>query len=578
MENSIKKRGQKFLRKFSRASIKASEESKEHIKENLIGRFSHIANIRLLILEWSLLVVALIMLAITQALWFGDSYSEDVFSNGGAYTEATIGDVNSLNPLFATNNSEKVLSRLMFATLTTIDYSGHPGVGLAESVLPSENGKVWTLKLREGLKWSDGMPITNEDVIFTLDLIKNPAVNSVYDANLANVKISEGENGEIVFILPSIYADFLSALNIPVVPKHELEDSDPRTLLEDSFSNSPVTSGAFSFNALQSTSVSDEKVYYLSSNPYYYKGRGLLSGFAVHTYKDKSAVANAINSGAVTATAELSDADSSLVTSDQFIQKDSSLNSGAYIFFNTTSNVMKNVEMRAAIRQGIDIEKVRATAPGTTALDYPLLASQIKLSSYPAIPTRDYEAAKAKIAELKGNDPVSIELATVNSGFLPDVTTALADELNSLGFEVNVSTHEENQDFVNGVISKRAYDILVYEVELGADPDPLPYYHSSQASGTGLNLSNYRNALVDDLLLGARDTLDETLRARKYETFLEYWVNGVPAIGLYQPNLTYFYNRNVRTFSNNVRLVTALDRFTDVTDWAVTKAIKNKTP
>ena len=145
MADSIKKRGQKFLRKFSRVSVKASEESKEHIKENLIGRISHIENIRLLVLEWSLLVAALIMLAVTQSIWFRDTYSEDVFSSGGTYTEATIGDVSSLNPLFATTNSEKTLSRLMFATLATIDYSGHPGIGLAASILPSESGKVWKM-------------------------------------------------------------------------------------------------------------------------------------------------------------------------------------------------------------------------------------------------------------------------------------------------------------------------------------------------------------------------------------------------------------------------------------------------
>lgn len=578
MGNSIKKRGQKFVRKFSRASIKASAESKEHIKENLIGRFSHIENIRLLVLEWALLAFALIMLAITQSIWFKDSYSENVFSKGGTYTEATIGEVNSLNPLFATTNSEKTLSRLMFATLSTIDYSGHPGIGLAASIMPSEGGKVWTLKLRDNLKWSDGAPITNEDVLFTVDLIKNPAVNSAYDANLANVKVTENEAGEIVFTLPSVYADFIAALNIPVVPKHELEDTNPNNLLEDSFSNTPVTSGAFSFNALQATSAGDEKIYYLSANPYYYKGQDLLSGFAVHTYGSKDAVIRALNSGAVTATAELSGADKDLITSGQFIQKDSSLNSGAYAFFNTNSEVVKNAEMRTAIRQGIDLAKVRAAAPDTTSLGYPLLQSQITLSNYPALPERDYNTAVATIAELKGDSPLGLEIATVNSGYLPAVADALADELRGLGLEVNVSKYEENQEFINSVISKRGYDILVYDIELGADPDLLPYYHSSQATAAGLNLSNYRNALVDDLLLGARDTLDETLRAKKYEAFLEYWVKAVPAIGLYQSNLTYFYNRNVRTFGNDVRLVTALDRFTDITDWAVAKETKNKTP
>ena len=161
---------------------------------------------------------------------------------------------------------------------------------------------------------------------------------------------------------------------------------------------------------------------------------------------------------------------------------------------------------------------------------------------------------------------------------MPAVADKLAEELRELGFEVNVSKYEENQEFISNIISKRSYSILVYDIELGADPDLLPYYHSSQATASGLNLANYRNALVDDLLLGARDTLDETLRAKKYETFLQYWVNDVPAIGLYQSNLTYIYNRNVRTFSDNIRLVTALDRFTDITDWAAVKETKNKTP
>ena len=168
MTNAIKKRGQRFMRRFSRASARASAESKEHIKENLFRRISHVRGIRLLILEWGLLIAALFMLGVAQAAWFTTSYAEEVFVGGGTYAEATVGRVNSLNPLFATTTSEKVLSKLMFATLVDVDYSGHPGPELAESVMSDANGKVWTMKLREGLLWSDGEPLTAEDVIFTV--------------------------------------------------------------------------------------------------------------------------------------------------------------------------------------------------------------------------------------------------------------------------------------------------------------------------------------------------------------------------------------------------------------------------
>ncbi|MBQ3464950.1 hypothetical protein IJH15_01855 [Candidatus Saccharibacteria bacterium] len=577
MANFLKKRGQKIFNKFSRVSLKAGEESKEHIKENLIDRFSHIENVRLLVLEWVLLVLALVMLAATQAFWFGDSYANNAFTSGGIYTEATVGEVNSMNPLFATTNSEKVLSRLMFATISTNDYSGHAGIGLAESIMPSEDGKVWTVKMRDNLKWSDGEALTNEDVLFTIGLIKNPAVNSVYESNLKGVVVTEKETGEIVFTLPSAYADFITALNFPVLPKHVLGDADPKTLIEHSFSKSPITSGAFSFNAMQSGASAEERIYYLVSNPYYYKGKPLLSGFSVHTYESNDKIVNALNSGAVTATAELSEIDKDKISS-AFLRKNSNLSSGAFIFFNTTRGATRSLALRRAIRQGINRESIRNEAPETATLDYPLLNSQIKLTSYPSLPEGDAEAAKTTIAELSGEGTIDLSIVTVNTGFLPKVSEELERELKELGINATTTVYEEGQEFVSNIIAKRNYDILIYEIELGSDPDLLPYYHSSQASATGLNLSNYRNALVDDLLLGARDTIDNDLRIKKYESFLAYWVADVPAIGLYQPNLTYYYNKNVQTFSNDVRIVTALDRFCDISSWSVNKTTKNKTP
>ena len=578
MTDDIKKRGQKFLSKFFKLSLKTGEESKEHIKKNVLDRVSHIQDIKLLVLEWSLLVLALVMVAATQAFWYGNTYANDVFVGGGSFTEATIGRVNSMNPLFATTNTEKVLSKLMFATLVSVDYSGHPGLGLARSIRTEEDGKVWKIKLRDGLKWSDGELITNDDVLFTIELIQNPVVNSIYDSNLGNVKVSENELGEIVFNLPAAYADFATALQIPILPKHELEDASPKTLIEDDFSNAPVTSGAFAFNALQSSTTSEEDVIYLTANPNYYMGAPLLNNFVVHAYGNKDEVANALNAGLATATAELAGSETDKVTSKAFLYKDSSIDIGAFIFFNTAGADLRNLSLRSAIRQGLNIAEIREAAPNTVALDYPLLESQIKLSSYPEIPGYDFEVAKTKISEIAGEGKIHLNIATVKSGFLPDVSEVVKNQLEALGIEVELTVYEENRDFIVNVISRRNYDVLVYKVELGSDPDPLPYYHSSQISTSGLNLSSYLNSMVDDLLVGARETLDSALRIKKYESFLNYWVSEVPAIGLYQANLTYFYNKNVRVYGNGVRLVTPMDRFSDVLNFASVKASRNKTP
>lgn len=577
MASSIKKRGQRFVKKFSRVSLKASEDSKEHIKENFIGRLSHVKKIRLLVLEWTLLIVALVLVGVAQAFWFGESYAVNAYVPGGTYIEATIGRINSLNPLFATTSSEKALSKLMFATLVYDDFSGHPGPQLASTVRHTNDGKIWRIHLRDGLVWSDGEPITNKDVLFTVELIQNPAVSTIYTANLEGAKVSEDENGDIVFELPSAYADFASALVIPIVPEHILKDTPIKTLAEANFSKSPVTSGAFDFNAIQ-TSGEDEKVVYLTANQNYYLGKPMIGSFAIHSYADKAGVETALKSGGVTATAELDGEMANMATGSNYTKRLSSINSGAFAFLNNSRGALANADMRRAIRQGLNLSEIRAAAPDTKALDFPILDSQIVLENHPMIPTGDEVMAKEKIEELSSGEKIHLEIATVDSGYLPAVAGKLADNLQALGIECSVSTYAESQEFVANIISRRNYDILVYSIELGADPDPLAYYHSSQAQAAGLNLSNYRNSLVDDLLIGARGTMDTALRARKYEKFLEYWATDVPAIGLYQANMTYIYNKNVQTYNDSNVLVTALDRFLDVENWGVTKGTKNQTP
>lgn len=578
MGKTTKKRGQKLSKRFVRISRKAEKSSSAHIRENFINRISHIKNVRLLVLEWFLLVAAITVLAIAQSFLYRGSYATEGFTSGGTYTEATIGEVDSLNPLFANTNSERVLSKLMFATLTADDTSGHSGPALAGQIRAEENGKVWKIKLRDHLQWSDGQPLTNEDILFTVKLIQNPVVNSVYASNLSSVTVEEVEDGWLSFTLPAAYANFSSALNIPVLPQHILQNVEPAKLQESDYNMNPVTSGAFTFNASQANkSTTANSTYYLKSNPSYYLGQPLIDTFAVSTFSNTDDIIKALNDGSVTATAELQPSDADKVTNHDIYQKQTSLHSGVYAFINTSSEVLGNIQLRQAIRQGINIDEIRADLADEQALDYPLLDSQLKLN-YPALPAHDFEAAHQAVTTAEFNRESPIQIATVSTGNLPAVTNKLADQLRTLGFQADVTVYEPDQDFLVNVIRSRSYDILVYEVELGADPDLFAYYHSSQARGSGLNLSNYRKAITDDLLLAARTTLDDNLRSAKYESFLRSWVNDVPAIGIYQSNLTYYFNKTTENFSEDNRLVVPTDRFADVRYWSAVMTLRNRTP
>lgn len=576
MTPTKKKRGQKLAKRWELFSERAREESKEHIQENIIDRLPNAKRVRLLILEWCLLVVVIISLALTQAFWYKQSYSVMAYVDGGTYIEATLGRVNSLNPLFATTESEKVLSKLMFATLSTIDYSGHVGLGLASSIVPDETGKVWTVTLKDNLKWSDGEPITLDDVLFTINLTKDSTINTSYSSNFSGVTV-ERQGNALIFALPSAYADFDSTLNMPILPAHILAAVNPGQLLEHSFSSNPVTSGAFTFNAMQSVSNEGERIVYLAANPYYYKSKPMLNSFAIHTYNSAEEIVTAVSTGEVTATAELSAGYRSQLPEDSVYEKQTSLASGVFAFLNTTSQLLNNVAVRQAIQKGVDIEQIRSVLGDEYPLNYPLLTTELNVDELPALPAYDLAAAQEQLNGA-GATGKTIRLATINTGYFPELAEQWKSQLEQLGFVVDMSIYSPGQDFVANVIRQRNYDILLYEVEFGADLDLFAYYHSSQASNTGLNLSNYANALVDDLILSSRSTMSVTGRAAKYETFLKRWVSDVPAIGIYQVSLVYFFNKNVQSFSEDDRLIYATDRFMDVEYWAVNRAEKNRTP
>ncbi|MBQ9019975.1 hypothetical protein IJ096_01485 [Candidatus Saccharibacteria bacterium] len=581
MSRKTSKSGQKIAKRFSkfpRHISRAGDTSVEHIQENIVDRIHNARRVRLQIAEWVILLLILIALAITQAFWYRESYAVDTFTSGATYTEATLGKVNSLNPLFATTNSEKAISRLLFGTLAATDYSGHTQPSLAASITPDETGKHWTIKLKDSLKWSDGEPITNADIIYTVKTIQDPKVNTAYSSNLSSVEVSEKE-GVVTFSLPTAYANFDSALNFPILPSHILKDVPADKLSENTFSTAPITSGAFTYNATQAIGTEGEKVVYLNANPDNYQGKPMLDTFAIHAFLDTGKIKESINNGSVTATAELFSADDADdILNDAITEKQTAISSGVFAFLNTRSPILSKVNLRRAIQQGIDMKSLRAPLGEEFALDYPLLKSQVDLSEWPALPAYNPEESKQTIASANLPEGSEINLVTVDTGYLPNLADNLELQLKNLGFKVNKRVMSPGQDFLISVIRPRSYDILLYEVELGPSPDLFPYYHSTQATATGLNLSNYNNKLVDALILGGRSSMNPKIRATRYETFLKYWIEDVPSIAIYQANLSYHYNKNVRTFSDEDHLVYPTDRFNNVEYWAAQKITKNRTP
>jgi peptide/nickel transport system substrate-binding protein len=126
------------------------------------------------------------------------------------------------------------------------------------------------------------------------------------------------------------------------------------------------------------------------------------------------------------------------------------------------------------------------------------------------------------------------------------------------------------EDIQQNVIIPRSYDVLLYELAIGSDPDVYAYWHSSQATDHGFNLSEYKVPQADDALDSARSRSDPALRIAKYHTFIQRWLADVPAIGLYRPNLTYIQTKGVTSFSAR-NIADPIDRYENVRFWSASK-------
>ena len=97
---------------------------------------------------------------------------------GGVYTEAIIGQISRLNPLLdAGNQADRDIDQLLFSGLVKFDSNGIAQPDMAETIVTSQDGLLYNIKLKENLKWHDGEAVTTDDVLFTISLTKiNPAI------------------------------------------------------------------------------------------------------------------------------------------------------------------------------------------------------------------------------------------------------------------------------------------------------------------------------------------------------------------------------------------------------------------
>ena len=172
-------------------------------------------------------------------------------SIGSSYTEGVIGDPHTINPLYASRDTDRDITRLVFSGLVTYNNAGAIEPDLADNVDISGDGKTYTVTLKKNLQWHDGEAITADDVIFTVHTIQNGQFRSPLRSDWQGVSVQKLGDDSVRFSLRAPYAPFIENLTLGIIPQHVWQNVTPDQAPLHEANLKPVGSGPYQFDQLK---------------------------------------------------------------------------------------------------------------------------------------------------------------------------------------------------------------------------------------------------------------------------------------------------------------------------------------
>lgn len=248
----------------------------------------------------TLLVGAIVVaaLAAVLALALRLSGNEGVVLTGtSTYVEGVSGTWQRVNPLFASANEvDADLSELVFSGLVRIGPDGQVEPDLADLPQITDEGRTYTFKLRKGLTWHDGQPLTSRDVAFTVRTVTSNDFNG--DQALAEgwrgADIDVPDDQTFVVKLRQPSAPFLArSATVGILPEHLLGSIAVEQMEDAPFNAAPVGSGPYKVESMDSREAR------LVANPAYHLGKPGVDRLILKFYTDDASAIRALQSGDV---------------------------------------------------------------------------------------------------------------------------------------------------------------------------------------------------------------------------------------------------------------------------------------
>ncbi len=478
---------------------------------------------------------------------------------------ATSGFIDSFNPFTSIYLTPTNALRYMYENL--VQYSaedGSPTGGLAESWETEEDGARWVYKIREGMTWSDGEPITAEDVKWTYDQMMNDDLMGTANGSLvSNFESVEAPDDTTLIINLNEPQAPVPGQEIPVVPEHVWSEIDnPSEYANDS---DVVGSGPY---ILESYSANEGFV--LKANPDFWRGAPSIDKLQYVYYTDSDASIQALRAGDIDFISGLTPQQFSALEGEEGITTSSgegrrytsiAINPGQVTrdgeAYGNSSPALADVEVRQAIRKGIDSQALLDNVMDGQGVH----ATSFVPASYetwmlpeddPSIMEFDPEAARTQLDEagwtegadgIREKDGEKLTLTLQIDGSNP-TEQALSEYIQPWMTDIGIDLKVEatDSDTLSANTTAGNYDMYFSGWSLGPDPDyqlsintcaNLPT--DTEGNG-GTTQDGYCDEEFDSLYEQQRTELDHDARVELVHEMLAMNYTASVQVALYYPN------------------------------------------
>jgi len=495
----------------------------------------------------------------------------------------------------ANSDADKDLTALVYSGLMRKNSLGELIPDLAESgPTISEDGKKYTFTIKEEAKFHNGKKVIADDVIFTIEKIKDPTIKSPQKSRWDGVSVSKIDDKTIVFTTTEPYSSFLNNTTIGILPSSLWENVNPNDFGISSLNNSKaIGSGPYKIKRVIKDDEGFAKKYELERFNDFILGKPLIKNFNVISFDNEKEVIRALQSKTITQAGCISPENMNNIKKDNYSIETTTLPRLFGLFLNSKNNkIFANSHVLKAINMSVDRQNIidqvlggygqvinnpipEKMSPKEEDIKYGnntiLEANKILEDNGWVLGPDNIRYKETEIKDGKNKEIVterlSFKITTGNTPELRKTIELIKDQLYKIGIEVDISKIYETGQ-LNQIIRDREYEALFFGQIINHQTDLYSFWHSSQISDSGLNIAMYNNRKVDNILESmikenlTRDELD-----KKYEELKKEFANSTPAIFVYSPHYLYLASKNINIVSLE-NMVNPVDRFSSVHLWS----------